>query len=147
MTGVAVARATFTSNLPAFEKDHRSAVDKGLLNAAEKYRSAVEDRLRTGYKSGVFVTGDVAGSLEVSKPTTVKGARAVWVFTKNFVARLWELGHENKWTRRFERVPVWRTIAVSQGQQFAAEMLKTYKSMMMIWQPKGSKSSRARRKR
>ena len=142
--------ATFTSNLGAFVKDHHEAIDVALKEAAKKYQSAVETRLAMGYKAGTFKTGKVAGSVEVSEPETMKGgARVVRVGTKVFYARFWEFGHINRYSRLFERVPVWRPVAVQQAQNLAAQMLTSYGSMMSVWKPRvggAPTTSRGRRR-
>lgn len=127
------AKAMLTSNLPLFKRDFFTGVDQMIVAMADTYAAKVEERLKSGYKSGTFVTGKVAGSVKVGNPTTVRGTRMVMVYTTDFKARLWEFGHRNRYTRQFERVPVWRPIAVSENQTIAAAGLNSFTEMKRVW--------------
>lgn len=115
----------------AFASHWSVALDAGLTAAAEVYQEAVKARLERGYTSGAFagmvrigVTGarfpggTVANSVRLRKPRFDRnGIRYVAVGSNNFLARLWEFGHDNPWTRRHERVEHWRMAMVESGDE------------------------------
>ena len=129
--------AAFTGNLAKWEKDDKAATDKALKDVATFVKNAIRDRLIRGFKSGRFVDGQTAASLEVSRLSTVKGERVIRVGANTklggWKARLWELGHVNKWTGRFERVQHWaNTFALISGQ--IPEMFRrSYEARMTLW--------------
>lgn len=110
-----------------FAKNWAVAMDAGLMAAGELYAEAVQAKLARGYTSGRYV-GDsrrpVAASVRVAKPANDRkdGQRVVRVGSRNPLARLWELGHHNRFTGRFERVEHWRLTAEERG----ADMAKTF---------------------
>ena len=144
--------AVFVNNIPEFTRDLAKTTDEALKQMGEAYRAAVEARLRRGYKSGTFVTGKTAGSVKVSEPVSIRGDRVVHVFSKDFKTRLWEFGHRNRWTGLWERVPVWRPIAVDMGQELGSIALQSYADMKRYWNPnwkpgQGRSHMRRRQKR
>lgn len=95
------------------------AIDDGLVAAGNTYRTAMQDRLIEGYTSGAFVSGmqGVAGSVAVSEPFADEDGRAVAVGTsqRNVTGEVsyplaWELGHQNLFTGKHERVETWRPV-------------------------------------
>jgi hypothetical protein len=83
------------------------AVAAGLLAAAEVVRERVSERLREGYTSGAFVTGRSADAVAVAGPDPEGDGLAVRIGTDVLYDLFWELGHENLFTRKYERVEVW----------------------------------------
>lgn len=97
------------------------AVDAGLTAMAETYATAVKRELARGYTTGAFVTGHVLNSVTVQRPTTESGTRTVHTGTPVDYALYWELGHQNLFTGRFARHPIWLpTLLATLGQQRAA---------------------------
>jgi hypothetical protein len=105
------------SNREAIEARLLQAIDDGLVAGGNVYRSHMQDRLIEGYTSGAFVSGmqGVAGSVAVSEPQGDETGRFVVVGTSQRDATgtvsyplAWELGHQNLFTGRFERVEKWR---------------------------------------
>ena len=144
--------AVFVNNIPEFTRDLVKTTDEALKAMGEQYRGEVSSRLRRGYRTGQFVTGKAAGSVKVSEPRTIRGDRVVHVYSSDFRLRLWEFGHQNRWTRRFEREPHWRAAAVALGQDLAATALLTYADMKRYWNPnwkpgQGRSHMRRRQKR
>jgi hypothetical protein len=110
---------TFTE----FVSDWSTALDAGLTAAAEVYEEAVKARLARGYTSGRFVGEErrsVVDSVHHRRPATDRsGQRFVRVGSSHPVARLWEFGHHNRFTRRFERVEHFRNAIADAGDQMA----------------------------
>lgn len=46
------------------------------------------------------------------------------------LARLWELGHHNRFTKRFERVEHWRLAAQDAGPVMAAAYHEVFRSVL-----------------
>ena len=80
------------------------AMRSGLKASGVLLQEIIQARLEQGYTTGAWVKGVVAKSVIRSRP----GRFSIRVFTKNPVAIQWESGHHNIFTRRFERVEVWR---------------------------------------
>lgn len=84
------------------------AQDAGLRAAAYVYRNAVVAKLIKGYTTGAFVTGTSANSVTITEPfASDNGGRAIRVGTNVLYDLYWELGHENLFTRKYERVEYW----------------------------------------
>ena len=107
------------SHRAAVEARLTQAIDDGLVAGGNVYRTAMQNRLIEGYTSGAFVSGmqGVAGSVAVSEPQGDEHGRFVIVGTNQRDATgevsyplAWELGHNNAFTRRFERVETWRPV-------------------------------------
>jgi bacteriophage HK97-gp10 putative tail-component len=95
-------------------KEVSAALESGtkdsLKEIAGEAARQIKDRLKEGFTSGDFVTGDLAKSVQVSEVFGEKGEWTVEVGTDNLLALYWELGHHNLFTRKYERVEVWRPI-------------------------------------
>lgn len=83
------------------------ATRAGLLAAAYVVYNEVKSRLRGGYTSGAFVTGNVLNSVTIAPPILEGNAMVVRIGTNVDYALFWEVGHFNLFTRRFERVEIW----------------------------------------
>ncbi len=104
-----------------FAQQFRAAVDGGLVAAGYVYRNRVVEKLTQGYTSGDFVTPHVALTVRVSAALDLDGKRVVLVGTDVMYALYWEMGHQNRFTRRFERVEHWRLAMLETAPaQFAA---------------------------
>jgi hypothetical protein len=102
------------SNRGAVNDRMRDAAAAALAGAAQVYRNAVTEKLRNppegGYTTGAWDHGmaGVAGSVAVSEVERTDNAVRIAVGTNVPYAKYWELGHQNLFTRRFERVERWR---------------------------------------
>lgn len=86
----------------------RAAATQALVAAAAVPANAVRIRLKGGYTSGNFVTGLSSASVTQSTPEDEGNAVTVRVGTNVKYAPFWEFGHFNIFTRKYERVEVWR---------------------------------------
>jgi hypothetical protein len=98
---------TYKSNLPQITARLRQARSAGLVAAAEVVIGRVKEGLRGGYTSGAFVTGNVLNSVNRSEPMEDERGAHILVGTDVDYALYWEVGHQNIFTRRFERKEVW----------------------------------------
>jgi hypothetical protein len=111
----------YKSNLPQVESRMRAASFAGLEAAAAVYENAVKDELRGGYTSGDFVTGQSVSAVAHSEPEMDSDGAFILVGTSLLHNLYWELGHQNLFTRRFERVEKWvPTFYRTREQQLAA---------------------------
>jgi len=100
-----MAQPGWTSNIDkVVRRMEGDAVRSGLKAAGERLREIIQRELDWGYTTGDFSTGRVAASVIRGRP----GPRKIWVGTPNPIAVAWELGHENIFTGRYERVEVFR---------------------------------------
>ena len=81
------------------------ATRSGLKASGVMLQTIIKNRLDEGFTTGAFVTGLVAMTVIRGRP----GTRKIWVGTPNKVAMLWEMGHVNRFSQRYERVEVFRT--------------------------------------
>ena len=89
-----------------------AAIDAGLVAAATTYQAEMKKVLAPGYTSGAFVTGNLVNSIFTDGPVDENGVRVIRVAcsaTRNGAPYplYWELGHQNLFTRKFEREPRW----------------------------------------
>ena len=80
------------------------AIRSGLKAAGVMLHTIIQREIDWGYTSGDFSTGLVAQSIIRGRP----GTRKIWVGTPNPIAAVWELGHFNIFTQRYERVEIFR---------------------------------------
>jgi len=80
------------------------AVRSGLKAAGVMLHTIIQRKIDWGYTSGAFSKGRVAGTIVRGRP----GVRKITVSTPNPIAVLWELGHFNIYTQKYERVEVFR---------------------------------------
>lgn len=120
----------YKSNLPAAESALRRGIDAGLTAAAQNLHGKIRDRLNRGYTTGNFVhqnsTG-VAGRVVYTTPFDYNGGRAVSIGTGPTLVPYelyWEMGHRNQFTRRYERVEVWRPIMVANADLVRAIIVR-----------------------
>jgi hypothetical protein len=99
---------SWTSNTARVTSALREAVGQGLSAGGHLYANAVKRGLRGGYTSGTFVTGTSVSSVQVTPPEMAGGVLQVRVGTNLMYNLFWEIGHQNLFTGRFERVEVWR---------------------------------------
>lgn len=94
-----MARRFFRSNLGGTIRFHEKVAENALTAAAIVVRNEAKRRVRGGFKSGRFVTGNLINKIEFE---VVDFERAEIGTTVDYGA-FWELGHHNRWTRRYER--------------------------------------------
>lgn len=91
------------------------AMRSGLKAAGVRLHMIIQRELEWGYTTGDFSKGRVAATLIRGRP----GRRKIWVGTPNPIAALWELGHFNTFTQRYERVEVFRKALEGNAHQLA----------------------------
>jgi hypothetical protein len=117
--------------IAALLKKHRAAQQAGLKASAYVVFNAVKRGLRGGYTTGAFVTGNVINSVTISRIFEDAGVFGVRVGTNVAYALMWELGHENLFTRQHERVEVWRPAVSETRDEQAAAYARAYKRSML----------------
>lgn len=118
---------TVKSNRAAISAALESGTKESLKEIAGEVKRQVADRLKEGFTSGDFVTGDLAQSVQVSEVEGVRGDWSVTVFSDDPVALFWEVGHNNIFTKRFEKVEVWRPIVFNFSNKALDIMATTIK--------------------
>ena len=106
-----MSTATWSSpigGLAAFARKHQEAQKAGLRAAAYVVYNAVKRGLRGGYTSGDFVTGNVINSVTISPVFETLGTFAIRIGTNVPYALYWEVGFHSAWSRKYERVEIWR---------------------------------------
>jgi hypothetical protein len=111
---------TWTSNLPRVQAAIDAAVCDGLTAGARHYAGEVMRDLAGGYTSGAFVTGAVMRSVTVVPAVRVGDTYEALVGTNLLYALFWEVGHQNLFTRRYERQEVWRPRLVWEANRIRA---------------------------
>lgn len=115
--------------LGRFNKGFDEGCQKGLIAAAYIASNEVKRRLRGGYTSGQFVTGNVINSVTRSEPVKTPNGWRIVVGTNVPYALYWELGHFNLFMRRFARVEHWRLSMIDtqrQQQEAFGRVFKQY---------------------
>ena len=99
-----------------------------LVAAAQVYRRAMTEALKGGYTSGAFYSGlqGVAGSVAVSEPDRDAKGGFIYVGTNIEYAKFWEFGHNNYFTKRYERVEKWRPTLSATGPAIAERYRAVY---------------------
>lgn len=120
----------FTSTLDGDMDRARVAVDAGLRAGGYFLANEIKRQLAGGYTSGDFVTGHVMNSVTVGEPYDDGDARALEVGTDVDYALFWELGHHSIFTRRFERVEIWRPTMEAEADTVGAIVDETIQSIM-----------------
>ena len=99
--------AEFRSNLGAFIGASERAQMAGLVAAAELYLGAMREELQEGYTSGDFVTGAAANSVSRTSPEPAPDGFEIAVGSNLDYVMFWEVGHQNLFTGKHERVEKW----------------------------------------
>lgn len=118
--------SAYRSFSPDVRRRYLRAIDGGLIAQAEVYRNAVKRELTGGYTSGDFVTGNVLNSVTRTEPRYDGRGHAITVGTNVLYALFWELGHYNLFTRRFERVEIWRPKMAETAQAQRAAFARVF---------------------
>jgi hypothetical protein len=104
--------------LGRFNRGFDEGSQKGLIAAAYIATNELKRRLRGGYTSGQFVTGNAINSITRSEPVRTANGWKIVVGTNVLYMLYWELGHFNLFMRRFARVEHWRlTMIDTRAQQ------------------------------
>jgi hypothetical protein len=122
--------AQFVSHLDEFRRRHDRAVRAALPAAAQVLVTALKRALRKGFKSGKFVTGRLVNSITMGDVVLEGGAYVIRVGTNVKYALFWELGHINLFTRKHERVEIWRPTTIDVMPQVRAKFVEIYTAMM-----------------
>ncbi len=110
--------AEWHSNLGVFLGASARAQASGLIAAAETYKAEVVRKLIHGYTTGNFVTGANANAVARGEPEVSADGASIAVGSTNEVYALpWELGHQNLFTGKHERVEVWVPTMVEMREQ------------------------------
>lgn len=110
---------------------HRAAQQAGIRASAYIVYNAVKLGLRGGYTSGAFAVGNVINSVTISAVFEEAGIFGVRIGSNVPYALYWELGHHNIFTRRYERVEVWRPALVDNREESRAAFNRAYKRSML----------------
>ncbi len=100
----------WTDTLGPFLGATDRAIQSGLIAAAEVYAAEVKRRLLHGYTSGTFVTGNNVNAVARGDVEPVPGGFQIAVGSTQMdppYPLYWELGHQNLYTGKHERVEVW----------------------------------------
>lgn len=114
---------TWTSRVPAVQAAMERALLDGLTAAAQHYANEVKRDLAGGYTSGAFVTGNVLNSVTVVPAERRGAALEAKVGTDVMYALFWEIGHQNLFTRQYERVEIWRPRLLWETDRMRARVL------------------------
>jgi hypothetical protein len=115
--------AEWRSNLGAFLGATDRAMKSGLIAAAETYMGPVKERLQRGFTSGAFTTGNLANSVARGEPEVSADGVEIAVGSTQVeppYGLYWELGHQNAFTGKMERVEVWVPLMVQMRDQLVA---------------------------
>jgi len=117
--------AEWRSNLGAFEGATDRAIRAGLIAAAETYMAPVKEKLQKGFTSGAFTTGNLANSVARGTPEQTAEGYEIAVGSTQVdppYGLYWEVGHQNLFTGKHERVEVWVPLMVEMREQLVAVM-------------------------
>ena len=120
----------YRSNLASVTQRLNQARAAGLIAAAEVVVGAVKQGLQGGYTSGAFVTGHVMASVSRSEPMEDAEGAYILVGTDVMYALFWELGHQNLFTRKFERKEAWVPALLSTRAEQLAAFQRVYQRFM-----------------
>ena len=102
--------AEWHSNLGAFIGATERQVRVGLVTVAELYMADVKPPLQEGYKSGKFVTGNMANSVARGDPEASGDGFEIAVGSTQTdppYGLYWELGFHSVFTKQHERKEIW----------------------------------------
>lgn len=97
-----------------FRRNAEDGVRAGLVAAALQYQAQLRPKLQRGYTSGNFTQGIQAAAVQVSDVERRGDRWRVVVGTNEMISLYWEMGHQNLFTRRYERVEYWRETMVEE---------------------------------
>lgn len=90
----------FKSNFRGVLRFHERVAHNALTAAAVVVRNRAKRNVRGGFKSGRFVSGNLLNKIE---HRVYARRRVAEIGTVEDYGAYWELGHQNAWTRKYER--------------------------------------------
>lgn len=123
----------WTSHLDQFNRDRDEAERLGVIAAAYILVNAVKRALKGGYTSGAFVTGHVINSVTRGTPFREGMGWTIEVGSNLNYALFWEIGHHNRWTRKYERVEKWRPAFMDSRPAMAEAYARQWERTMSKW--------------
>lgn len=99
--------ATWKTNIPEINRVLLQSRGPALIVAAQILINAVKRGLRGGYTSGDFATGTSVNHVTRTDPVAIGDEMKLAVGTNLLYDLMWEIGHHNLYTGRYERVEVW----------------------------------------
>ena len=121
--------AEWRSNLGPFEGATDRALRAGLVAAAETYMGPVREALQQGYTSGDYVTGAAANSVQRSTPEVTADGLEIAIGSNLDYVLFWEVGHQNLFTGKHERVEVWVPKMVEMRDELVKVMASEIKAI------------------
>lgn len=124
--------AEWHSNLGAFLGATERALKSGLIAAAETYVTDMKQALERGYTSGRFVTGNNVNAVARGEPEVSGDGVAIAVGstqTNPAYPLMWELGHQNTFTRKYERVEVWVPTMVQNREKYVGVLAEEVRAV------------------
>lgn len=115
--------AEFRSNLGAFLGATERAIQSGLIAAAELYLADIKQALEHGYTSGAFVTGNNVNAVARGEPEVSGDGAQIAVGSTQVdppYPLYWEVGHQNLFTGKHERVETWVPTMVEGRDRYVA---------------------------
>ena len=115
--------AEWRSNLGAFIGATERAMKAGVIAAAELYVGDVRPQLLEGYKTGDFVTGNAANSVQRGEPSVSGDGVEIPVGSTQVnppYPMYWELGFMSAWTGKAERKEIWVPTMVQNRDKYVA---------------------------
>jgi hypothetical protein len=124
--------AEWRSNLGAFEGATERAIRAGLIAAAEQYVGDVRPALQRGYTSGAFTTGNAANSVARGDVERDGDGYSIPVGSTQVnppYPLYWEVGHQNLFTGKTERVEVWVPTMVQNRDRYVAAVTEEIRAV------------------
>lgn len=119
----------FTSNLPRVKSQIQQARESALQAVGAVVKAEVQRRLEGGFTSGDFDTGESVEHVQTEIRETATGAE-VRIGTDLVHNLVWEVGHVNVYTRKFERVETWMPALLSTRAEQQAVFAREYKQAL-----------------
>src|SRR5437764_15375878 len=112
----------YRSNLAAVEQLLDNAIDAGLVAAVQVPVAQVKRNLRGGYTTCAFSHGGagVQGSVTWTTPVIEAAGWVIRFGTDRLYALFWEIGHNNIFTRKYERVEIWMPALMNNAERIRA---------------------------
>lgn len=107
----------WVSRAPEMQRALDLAIKDGLTAGAYHYANEVKKEARGGYTSGDFVTGATVAGVTVLPAERVADGWEAKVGTNLLYNLFWEIGHNNLFTGKYERVEIWRPVMVREAQR------------------------------
>lgn len=122
----------FQSNLGAFFNATERAQKAGLIAAGELFVTDMKAALEHGYTTGAFVTGANVNAVARGEPEVSGDGASIAVgstLTDPDYPTMWELGHQNTFTGRYERVEKWVPTMVQNRDKYVAAFVEEMRAV------------------